>query len=351
MKKRFLLSGMVLFAVLAIVFGGCSFNSDELITSAEGFFSGVYDGMHFIVEKISISTKSAGPTVPVLLQGKLKDGSNVYKLNGLYDSDTGNYVLSGGSSDAGFQIYGFHSTDGKDGKGYKRSKSYGAARAVGDGAWDESTKEIIFDDTYADIPDSVNTNPAAGLPEIWFGKWDYCKPVNAQAVEPWSTAWGDPGDFCLVLTPQGIRTWVNMIKLEADIDYWFSTVDDVTPEQIAAFKQEQLAIYATLNYDINVLEVERVSATDYRVLVSLIPPASYGEGETQYRKIRFLQTATGLNATLAVLEIEDPESGWGRCSTDDIDEARAATNFTNLTLTGFVDGIDRSTNTLVMTRG
>ena len=84
----------------------------------------------------------------------------------------------------------------------------------------------------------------------------------------------------------------------------------------------QLAAYRTLAYPVNVLEIEKKSANEYHVLVSLVPPYGFYEGETAYRKIRLRDSdffVDGLEADLAEI---DPYDDY--FITGDINVARTA---------------------------
>jgi len=217
-------------------------------------------------------------------------------------------------------------------------------------SWDEFSNPIVFAES--NDPGAINTTAATSLPSKWFGKWDYCKPENAWAVEEWYTSWGEPGDFCLVITPQGIRVLVNMERMEADIDEFIKQNSNSTPAEIANFKKEMLELYYNMNYDINVLEVDWRSDFEYHVIVSCIAPDNYSSsGDIIYRKISFTQTETGLNATLAIFELDS--DGYGRYSTDDINEARNAIDFRMLKDFGVGENGEEvaiNLNTLEMTR-
>ena len=328
MKKRNVALGIAVLFLLALA--GCDGVMDEVVTKAERFFSGTYNGMKFIVEKIVPANKSMGSSV-TKLQGKLEDNDGkIYGLTGFYDGTNGKlFTLSGGSADMGFQINGslYEKLESETGTGYIRKKisGVGGKAAADTGTWEESFDDIDFDDD-VEIVGKVNTSAAVSLPTKWHGKWDYSKEKNGIASEEWLSTWGEPGEFCMVITPYGIRTWVDLLAKEKEIDNWIQNgMTGNTQQEKDKYREETLAIYLYMSYEINTLEVEKISNNEYHVLVSCIRPENYGgSGDTEYRKIRFMQVGAGLNATLAY--IDDPKASrpW---NSEDINKARAAKTF------------------------
>jgi len=98
-----------------------------------------------------------------------------------------------------------------------------------------------------------------------------------------------------------------------------------TQEERDQYKKEQMEIYEGWVYTINVLEIERISANEYHVLVSVVPWYGDYEGETAYRKIRLRDSdffVNGLDADLAYIPLADDVYDY--FITDDINAARTA---------------------------
>ena len=317
MKGKFFALGAAVLLAFALVMAGCPADSEGAPDTVQRLISGTYNGMQFVISQILPGSKSLVDDDLEKAEGLLKDGANRHKLKGRYDQKSGQFSLSGASEDAGFQIDGFYFGGKPHGKGYDRKKQ--------GGQWNENREDIVFDDNI-DIQGGGNVADAIGLPAKWEGMWDYCSEVNAQAVEPWYTTWNYEGEFCLVITPYGIAMWIDLPALQAEITEYFDQYTDFTQQQKDQYIEEQLEIFRSMIYDINILEVDKKNNNEYHVLVSVIPPPSYSMGgsETVFRKIRFKDSADGgLEADLAYIPYE-AEGFYGMFATTNIDEARAA---------------------------
>ena len=239
----------------------------------------------------------------------------------LCDSESGDFSLSGGSIDVGFELSGKNTVSSrsarfanKNGEGRAITKRKGA-----DNTWTVSQENISFSNQ--DITGTPTVPAAPALPEAWWGTYDYSELAdqdNGQGVESWMTNNGgeERGHFVMALGPYSMNFWANLDLLRAYYEKDSSNKKQWIDDQIAEDEKVQSSF--------SVLEISG-SGTTYNVLLlfSLYPDSPYyetfaadqegGNSVTEttrngvavregYRKVQLVRSGNKLTATLAESE-------------------------------------------------
>lgn len=251
---------------------------------------GTFGNKSFSVNQSGRSVRMIASDTTIPVAGVLRDGDEVYELQGLLDTEDGNFALSCGSANEGFELTGKRG----DGKAKLKNKAT-------NGEWDIIEDAIVFTDVA--VEGSPNVPPAASFPDAWWGMYDFSELVtsdNRNAVEFWATV--NPGtdrySFIMSLGPYHISIWPNL---------------DITGNAGMSFTEVDIANHF-------VLEVTRNSATEYEVLMMsrlhennqyFTAGGGVGTGigtevtiggeryEELYRKVKITQNGNKLNTVFA----------------------------------------------------
>ncbi|MDR2869157.1 MAG: hypothetical protein LBV04_01780 [Deferribacteraceae bacterium] len=166
--KKFIcvaLLAMSLIVVSCSDSGGGS-GAQEMDVSISGTFNNT--GKFVATSDLSAPLGYAEPaaTNTFELKGKLEDGAIIFNLTGTYNSETGRYSLSAGSSMLVYQITGTLDTTG-----VAQDATVSVNVNNNNGTWTKTTHNASGMGSTVTITGSENQTPAPSLPSKWFGTW------------------------------------------------------------------------------------------------------------------------------------------------------------------------------------
>ena len=300
MKKRNLALGMAILAVFAMILMGCDDTVDSNVFTS--LLSGTFAGKSFSVGAGGSRTIGTGSTI--MVQGVLRDGSKVYELVGYYDKEDGSFSLSTGEDGRGFELYGKVG----DAKAKIKNKITG-------GEWDVDIQNITF--TPVEIAETAGV-AATGLPEAFWGTWDWAKEFNNQVTEKfgvmqtfgWEDADGNsyvPG--CLVLGPYNMNFWFDLEMLGKKMlqDLANDVQNGVTTQtQADDYYAEQMAVYELRSGMYTMLEVTPTvtgPSGSYDAILLYTHPDLVFDGGPEYVKLNFYKVGNELRITFYADEV------------------------------------------------
>jgi hypothetical protein len=324
MKNKKAWMGTAALLALVLILTGCSDGWGFGPRSGSGPGSQEPDGTNLLSGTFgskAFSVKAVGaPSGAVQnVEGLLKDGGDIYGLKGFYNTASGNFSFSGGSSDVIFELIGNSESSARAAR-FVANVGEGRAITTRKGAndvWTVTEENISFSEQ--DITGTPTVQAAPSLPEAWWGTYDYgtlADEDNGQGVESWMTNNGgeERGHFVMILGPYSMDFWSNLDLLRA---YYEENNFGNDEEWI----DEQMAMYAKVQSSSSVLQVSGSGSTyEVLLLLSLKEDSPYYEtfnadqerdhlitettrnGVTVregYRKVQLVSSGSKLTATIA----------------------------------------------------
>jgi hypothetical protein len=215
----------------------------------------------FSVNKVNArNARAAATDNTTQVEGLLRIGDTVYELKGFY-TDEGDFFLSTGSEDEGFEITGNLNSGGA------KIKQKGTNEE-----WTVSEEVITFGDFT--VTGEPNVEPAPEFPQAWWGSYDFSEKAdanNSRGVEGWMTVIDENENrFFIILGAYGMDFWCNTSFIRQDIE---GRNNGWTDEQIDA----QVKQLEKSRASFTVLEIEQLNTNTYEVLLlfSLIEDSPY----------------------------------------------------------------------------
>ena len=264
MKRKMFLAG-ILSTVLVFVITSCDNDTRPDASVVTNFLGGTFKNGTGSFYANRAGERNARSSVTEMLEGKVEDGDIIFNLRGFYDSSTGNFFLSAGST---FLIYEF--------SGLLSSTEQNASAIIRvmdtDGNWTSIDIPVIFNNQ-TQVGGNADARQADGLPQSFVGRWINPEsnggiveePLSFFAITPFALNMGIIHETLESLLDEEIHISRTKNDFEALAkQYGFNTVTEYETALRNRWRQDKIIQASSVVF--NFLHIEK-AGDDYVVVV------------------------------------------------------------------------------------